>query len=77
MAARLRGSMAEIDSAALSTIENRLNGIRDWVADEAPHIIAANGDLDPREYWHHCGYQAALRDVLALLRGLYGKSTQP
>jgi hypothetical protein len=69
--------MTEIDLAALSRIEKQLNGIRDWVADEAPHIVAAKARLDPRDYWHHCGYQAALRDVLAVIRGLYGKSEQP
>lgn len=66
----LRGPMAKIDPDVASTIYNRMEGIREWIADEAPYIVADQHHLDAntpeRAYWHY-GYQAALRDVLALM----------
>lgn len=60
-----------IDPEMIETIRGRMQGIRDWIADDAPYICADQRHLDEhtpeRAYWHH-GYQAALADVLALVR---------
>jgi hypothetical protein len=72
--------MEEIDPAVLLAIQDRLDGIRDWIALEAPYVISDRDNPDSsapeQEYWHS-GYQAALRDVLVLIRGLYGTSEKP
>ena len=62
--------MAKIDPEVATTIRARMEGIREWMADEAPYISADQRHLDAntpeRAYWHY-GYQTALRDVLALV----------
>jgi hypothetical protein len=62
--------MAKLDTGIVSTIQSRMEGIRQWMADEAPYIAADQRHLDAntpeRAYWHY-GYQTALRDVLALI----------
>lgn len=62
--------MAKPDPGIASTIRTRMDGIREWIADEAPYIVADQRHLDAntpeRAYWHY-GYQAAIRDVLALM----------
>jgi hypothetical protein len=59
--------MAEIDPEILRA---RINGIRQWMADEAPYVAADQRHLDAntpeRAYWHY-GYQAALADILSLI----------
>lgn len=64
--------MAEIDHDTISAIRTRMQGIREWMADEAPYVSADQRHLDAntseRAYWHY-GYQAALRDVLDLIEG--------
>ena len=61
-----------IDPASAAVIRKRLKGIREWIADEAPYIVADQRHLDEntleRAYWHY-GYEAALADVLALVDG--------
>jgi hypothetical protein len=60
--------MSHLDKIAL--IEQRRDGIRQWLEDEAPHAAFDQKHLDAatpeRAYWHH-GYQAALSDVIELL----------
>lgn len=55
-----------------STIRARMQGIREWMVDEAPYVTVDQRHLDAntpeRAYWHY-GYQAALGDVLALIEG--------
>jgi|GEM_PF-2123432 hypothetical protein len=50
----------------------RRDNIRQWLEAEAPYAAFDQKHLDAdtpeRAYWHH-GYQAALTDVLHLLRG--------
>lgn len=62
--------MAEVDQETISAIRARMDGIREWMADEAPYVTADQRHLDAntpeRAYWHY-GYQAALSDVLALI----------
>lgn len=47
-------------------IEERLNAILEWLAENAPHIGAEQKHLDTgsaeRAYWHH-GYATALQDI--------------
>jgi hypothetical protein len=66
----LRGPMTKIDPEVASSLRSRMDGIREWIVDEAPYITADQRHLDAntpeRAYWHY-GYQAALRDVLALV----------
>jgi hypothetical protein len=61
--------MAKIDPEIASAVRSRMDDIREWIADEAPYITADQRHLDTntpeRAYWHY-GYQAALRDILAL-----------
>jgi hypothetical protein len=56
--------MTEIDPAVLAAIQNRLDGIRDWIVDDAPYIMADQHNLDAntpeQECWRYVGYQAAL-----------------
>jgi hypothetical protein len=62
--------MAKLDPEIASAIRSRMEGIREWMADEAPYIRADQRHLDAntpeRAYWHY-GYQVALRDVLAMI----------
>lgn len=55
-----------------SAIRTRMQGIREWMAEEAPYITVDQRHLDAntpeRAYWHY-GYQAALSDVLAMIEG--------
>ena len=55
-----------------SAIRGRLRGIREWMAEEAPYVVADQRHLDAntpeRAYWHY-GYQAALSDILAMMEG--------
>jgi hypothetical protein len=57
------------DGDKIALIEQRRDGIRRWLEDEAPHAAFDQKHLDDaspeRAYWHH-GYQAALSDVLEL-----------
>ena len=59
------------ESNPLSLLRRRRDGIREWLDDEAPYADTDQRHLDvdtpERAYWHH-GYQAALSDVLAMLR---------
>jgi hypothetical protein len=65
-------SMTIPDPKITSAIRARLQGIREWMAEEAPYVTADQKHLDAntpeRAYWHY-GYQAALADVLALIEG--------
>jgi hypothetical protein len=64
--------MTALDPKMASAIRARLQGIREWMAEECPYVTADQKHLDAntpeRAYWHY-GYQAALGDVLALLEG--------
>ncbi len=64
--------MTQREPNITSAIRARLQGIREWMAEEAPYVTADQRHLDAhtpeRAYWHY-GYQAALGDVLALLEG--------
>lgn len=61
--------VTKLDPKIASAIQARLNGIREWMAAEAPYVGADQRHLDAntpeRAYWHY-GYQAALQDVLDL-----------
>lgn len=54
----------------IALLQQRRDGIRQWLEDEAPYTGADQRHLDAdtpeRAYWHH-GYQAALADVISLL----------
>lgn len=58
-------------------LQQRRDGIRQWLDDEAPYTDCDQRHLDAntpeRAYWHH-GYQAALGDIIALLTPLAQKS---
>lgn len=62
--------MTTPDPNIVSAIRERMQGIRQWMADEAPYVAADQRHLDAhtpeRAYWHY-GYQAALKDVLDLV----------
>jgi len=64
--------MTEREPNIISAIRARLQGIREWMADEAPYVTVDQRHLDAhtpeRTYWHY-GYQAALSDVLAMIEG--------
>jgi hypothetical protein len=66
------GHMTTLDPKIASAIQARLQGIREWMAEEAPYSIVDQRHLDAntpeRAYWH-LGYQAALQDVLDLADG--------
>lgn len=52
-------------------IEQRRNGIRNWLEETAPYIGADQKHLDaatPEQAYWHFGYERALTDVLALLQ---------
>ncbi|MGI9479839.1 MAG: hypothetical protein ACR2PI_24270 [Hyphomicrobiaceae bacterium] len=53
----------------------RRDGIRDWLAREAPYTVADQNHLDAhtpeQAYWHH-GYEQALADVLEMLNDREG-----
>jgi hypothetical protein len=67
--------MSHQDKMAL--IEGRRDGIRDWLEDEAPYTAFDQKHLETaspeRAYWHH-GYQAALTDIIELLKPAGQKS---
>ncbi len=74
-----------LDPKISARLRDRIEDIRQWLADEAPYISGDQKHLDEhtpeRAYWHH-GYQAALTDVLDLTddqlsqtRGTEGKSS--
>jgi hypothetical protein len=54
----------------ISLLRQRRDGIRQWLADEAPYTAGDQRHLDAstpeRAYWHH-GYQAALTDIIEML----------
>ena len=54
----------------IALLQQRRDGIRQWLDDEAPYTESDQRHLDAntpeRAYWHH-GYQAALADVISLL----------
>jgi hypothetical protein len=64
--------MTQREPNIILAIRARLQGIREWMAEEAPYVTIDQRHLDEhtpeRAYWHY-GYQAALGDVLALLEG--------
>lgn len=64
------GHMTTLDPKIATAIRSRMQGIREWMADEAPYVTADQRHLDAntpeRAYWHY-GYQAALGDVLRLI----------
>jgi len=59
-------------SEIVSVVRARMQGIREWMAEEAPYVTADQRHLDAntpeRAYWHY-GYQTALADVIALIEG--------
>lgn len=61
----------------IALLRQRRDGIREWLADEAPHTAVDQKHLESaspeRAYWHH-GYQAALNDVIDLLNPVARKS---
>jgi hypothetical protein len=54
----------------MDKLKDRLKGIEEWMAENAPYVVADQKHLDEnspeRAYWHY-GYMVALRDVLRLL----------
>ncbi len=54
----------------IALLRQRRDGIRQWLAEEAPYAASDQRHLDAstpeRAYWHH-GYQAALTDIIELL----------
>jgi hypothetical protein len=59
------------DHCKMTLLLSRRDNIRHWLEAEAPYAAFDQKHLDAdtpeRAYWHH-GYQAALTDVLRLLR---------
>jgi hypothetical protein len=59
------------DHVKMALLLSRRDNIRQWLEMEAPYADFDQKHLDAdspeRAYWHH-GYQAALTDVLHLLR---------
>jgi hypothetical protein len=59
------------DHAKMALLLSRRDNIQQWLEAEAPYAAFDQKHLDAdspeRAYWHH-GYQAALTDVLHLLR---------
>ena len=55
---------------AIERLQNRRDGIRQWLSDEAPYTMYDQKHLEAasreQAYWHH-GYVTALDDVMALL----------
>ncbi len=60
------------DVADLSSVEMRINGLKDWLRENAPECFSEQKHLHEntaeRVYWHY-GYMVALRDVMRLLQG--------
>jgi hypothetical protein len=60
--------MTRID--AIERLQDRRDGIRQWLSDEAPYTAHDQNHLNAaspeQAYWHH-GYMSALEDVMALL----------
>ncbi len=58
------------NEAVLDLLRNREQGLRGWLAENAPQCSARQAHLDngtsEQAYWHH-GYMMAIRDVLILL----------
>ena len=54
----------------IALLRQRRDGIRQWLAEEAPYAAGDQRYLDAstpeRAYWHY-GYQSALTDILDLL----------
>jgi hypothetical protein len=54
----------------IALLQQRRDGIRQWLAEEAPYAASDQRHLDAstpeRAYWHY-GYQAALTDIIDLL----------
>ena len=65
------------ENVSIALLRQRRDGIRQWLAEEAPYAAADQRHLDAstpeRAYWHH-GYQAALSDIMALLTLEAGKT---
>jgi len=61
----------ELSSEKLTLLAERRDGIREWLAQQGEDTEFEQKHLDDgsseRAYWHH-GYQAALDDLLRLLR---------
>jgi hypothetical protein len=69
--------------STLALLQRRRDDIRGWLDDEAPYTAFEQKHLDAdtpeRAYWHH-GYQAALADMLDMLRSadrIYGSEDIP
>lgn len=64
----------ELSSEKLTLLAERRDGIREWLAEQGEDTDCEQKHLDDgsaeRAYWHH-GYQAALDDLLRLLRPRY------
>ena len=60
------------DLCKMALLLSRRDNFRHWLEAEAPYAAFDQKHLDAdtpeRAYWHH-GYQAALTDVLNLLKG--------
>jgi hypothetical protein len=56
----------------ISQIEERINGLREWLKKEAPECFIeqkhAEEGSQERIYWHH-GYMMGLRDALRFFTG--------
>jgi hypothetical protein len=54
----------------IALLQQRRDGIRQWLAEEAPYAASDQRHLDAstpeRAYWHY-GYQSALTDIIDLL----------
>lgn len=63
--------MQVLPDKTLALLQRRRDDIRSWLDDEAPYTAFEQKHLDAdtpeRAYWHH-GYQAALADILEMLR---------
>lgn len=57
--------------AAIDKFQERADGMKEWLVENAPYIAADQKHLDEntveRAYWHY-GYRAALLDVIKLLK---------
>lgn len=55
----------------LSRLDKRVEGITEWLGDEAPYVMADQKHLTEntpeRAYWHY-GYMIAIQDVLRAIR---------
>jgi hypothetical protein len=58
------------DKVSIQQLQQRRDGIRQWLQQEAPYAAGDQRHLDAnspeRAYWHH-GYQAALTDIIDLV----------